>query len=92
MSTGNTESSSCPVAHTRSAAQFNPFTPQFFQSPPSAFMEAQQEQPVFFSPVMNMWVVTRYDDLKAVMQDTNTFTSGGAFSAPAMVSLTERHS
>ena len=86
MSTENTEALRCPVAHTRSPEQFNPFTPKFFQSPPSAFMEAQQEQPVFFSPVMNMWVVTRYDDLKAVMQDTDTFTSGGAFSAPAMVS------
>jgi cytochrome P450 len=86
MSVENTEALKCPVAHMRSPDRFNPFTPDFNLAPHKAFMAAQQEQPVFFSPVMNMWVVTRYDDLKAVMQDTNTFTSGGAFSAPAVVS------
>lgn len=86
MSAENAEALSCPVEHLRSPEQFNPFTPHFNLAPQSAFMAAQQEQPVFFSPVMNMWVVTRFDDLKAVMQDTDTFTSGGAFSAPAVVS------
>jgi cytochrome P450 len=76
----------CPVQHIRPPEQFNPFTPTFSFAPHAAFMAAHEEQPVFFSPVMNMWVVTRYDDLKAVMQDTDTFTSGGAFSAPAVVS------
>jgi len=86
MSTDPTQASSCPVAHLRSPEQFHPFTPQFNLAPQSAFMAAQLEQPVFFSPVMNMWVVTRHADLKAVMQDTDTFTSGGSFSAPAVVS------
>ncbi|MBD3887355.1 cytochrome P450 [Phormidium tenue FACHB-886] len=86
MPAENTEAPKCPVAHLRAPEQFNPFTPHFNLSPQSAFMAAQREQPVFFSPVMNMWVVTRYDDLKAVMQNTDTFTSGGAFSAPAVVS------
>jgi cytochrome P450 len=76
----------CLLAYLRSPEQFHPFTPQFTLAPQSAFIAAQQEQPVFFSPVMNMWVVTRYEDLKAVMQDTDTFTSGGSFSAPATVS------
>lgn len=86
MSSQRTEALKCPVEHMRSPDQFNPFTPHFNLAPHSVFMEVQTEQPVFFSPVMNMWVVTRYDDLKVVMQDTNTFTSGGAFSAPAVVS------
>jgi cytochrome P450 len=86
MPSGSSEASRCPAAHLRSPEQFHPFTPQFSLAPHSAFMEAQQEQPVFFSPVMNMWVVTRYDDLKAVMQDVDIFTSGGSFSAPAVVS------
>lgn len=81
----NTEAPKCPVAHLRSPEQFNPFTPDFSQAPQKAFMTAQAEQPVFFSPVMNMWVVTRHEDLKIVMQDAETFTSGGAFSAPAVV-------
>lgn len=36
--------------------------------------------------VMNMWVVTRHEDLKSVMQNPEVFTSGGSFSAPAVVS------
>jgi cytochrome P450 len=86
MSTENAESPKCPVAHLRSPEQFNPFTPDFNLAPQSALMAAQAEQPIFFSPVMNMWVVTRHEDLKAVMQDTEVFTSGGSFSGPAMAS------
>jgi cytochrome P450 len=86
MSVENTEAPKCPVAHLRSPEQFNPFTPQFNQAPQKAFMAAQAAQPVFFSPVMNMWVVTRHADLKQVMQDPETFTSGGSFSGPAVVS------
>jgi cytochrome P450 len=86
MSAENAEASNCPVAHLRSPEQFNPFTPDFSQAAQKAFMTAHAEQPVFFSSMMNMWVVTRYEDLKTVMQDTETFTSGGSFSAPAVVS------
>jgi cytochrome P450 len=86
MSSSNSEASKCPIAHLRSPEQFNPFTPDFNQAPQKALMTAQAEQPVFFSPMMNMWVVTRYEDLKTVMQNTEAFTSGGSFSAPAVVS------
>lgn len=82
----NSEAPKCPVAHLRSPEQFNPFTPHFSQAPQKAFIAAQAEQPIFFSPVLNMWVVTHHEDLKTVMQDTETFTSGGSFSAPAVVS------
>ncbi|PZV18846.1 MAG: hypothetical protein DCF20_01970 [Pseudanabaena sp.] len=85
MSTENTEALKCPFEHIRSPEKFNPFAPDFNLDPDKAFRLAREEQPVFFSPVMNMWVVTRYDDLKTVMQDADTFTSGGAFSAPAVV-------
>lgn len=85
MSAENSQAMKCPVENMRSPEKFNPFAPDFNQDPPSAFKLAREEQPVFFSPVMNMWVVTRHKDLKIVMQDTETFTSGGAFSAPAVV-------
>ncbi|GAQ00009.1 cytochrome P450 [Leptolyngbya sp. NIES-2104] len=86
MSAENTEALKCPIEHLRSPDQFNPFTPQFHQNPHAAFLAARQEQPVFFSPVMNLWVVTRYDDLKTVMKDDRTFASGGAFSSGALAS------
>jgi cytochrome P450 len=67
------ESTKCPAAHLRSPEQFNTSTPDFNLAPQSALMAAQTEQPVFFSLVMNIWVVTRYDDLKTVVQDIDTF-------------------
>jgi cytochrome P450 len=82
--TADTTPPRCPVEHTRSPEQFNPFTPHFNLDPYAAYRAARVEQPVFYSPVMNMWVVTRYDDLKTVMRDTATYTSGGAFSAGAL--------
>ncbi|MBC8075053.1 MAG: cytochrome P450, partial [Chloroflexales bacterium] len=86
MSTENSAAPRCPVEHTRSPEQFNPFTPQFNRDPATAYRTAREEQPVFFSPVMNMWVVTRYDDLKTVMKDTAAFSSAGAFSSASVVS------
>jgi cytochrome P450 len=74
----------CPVEHIRLPDKFNPFTPQFNLDPHAAYAAARAEQPVFFSPVMNMWVVTRYDDLKTVMKDVEAFSSAGAFSGGAL--------
>lgn len=75
----------CPVEHIRSPERFNPFSPQFNLDPYTMYQAAREEQPVFFSPVMNMWVVTRYNDLKTVMKDVEAFSSAGAFSAGALV-------
>jgi cytochrome P450 len=86
MSVENTETLKCPIEHMRSPEKFNPFTPQFNLDPYAAYQAAREEQPVFFSPVMNMWVVTRYDDLKTVMKDVTSFSSAGAFSSASVVS------
>jgi cytochrome P450 len=86
MSAENVGAPACPVAHTRSPEAFNPFTPQFNRDPHAAYRAAREEQPVFFSPAMNMWVVTRYDDLKTVMKDVAAFSSAGAFSSASVVS------
>ncbi|WP_425148683.1 cytochrome P450 [Deinococcus sp.] len=68
----------CPVHHMRGPEKFNPFTPQYHANLYGTFDTAREEQPVFFSPVMNLWVVTRYDDVKAVLKDPEAFSSAGA--------------
>ena len=37
--------------------------------------EARVGEPVFYSPEIDYWVVTRFDDIKAVFQDHVTFTA-----------------
>ena len=41
-----------------------------------AFMRrAREEEPVFYSPVLDYWVVTRWDDVMEVLQDSATYSS-----------------
>jgi cytochrome P450 len=55
-------------------AQFDPFAGD--SSAWYAFMaRARTEEPVFFSPVLDYWVVTRWDDVMAVLHDAETYSS-----------------
>jgi cytochrome P450 len=61
----------CPF-HGDVAADFRPFD----TSDPFGFYErARHEQPVFFSDELGFWVVTRYDDIRAIFKEPATFSS-----------------
>ncbi|MEM8530365.1 MAG: cytochrome P450 [Chloroflexota bacterium] len=77
---------SCPVNHTSPAAELNLLHPDFIKNPYALFKHARAEEPIFYSPETDMWVITRYDDLKTVMKDVGHFSSEGAFTAAASVS------
>lgn len=55
--------------------QFMPVAGEHLQDPYPFFQRARREQPVFFSPVFHMWFVTRYEDVMAVLMDTQTYSS-----------------
>ncbi len=62
----------CPVS--ARATEFDPFS-DGYQHDPAAYLKwAQEEEPVFYSPVLGYWVVTRYDDVKAIFRDNITFS------------------
>jgi cytochrome P450 len=44
----------------------------------SFYTQARREEPIFFSPLLNMWVVRRYDDVKAILNDHLRFSSENA--------------
>ncbi len=67
MSTG-----ACPFSDR--AAAFDPFGDEYQADPPEAVRWARDEEPVFYSPALGYWVVTRYDDVKAVFRDNLTFS------------------
>ncbi|MFY7873530.1 MAG: cytochrome, partial [Limnohabitans sp.] len=67
-----TSPTGCPVS-TRAAA-FNPFKPAYLQDPASCLRWAREDEPVFFSPELGYWVVTRYEDVKAVFRDNLLFS------------------
>ncbi len=62
----------CPVSH--NAAQFDPFGDGYQQDPPEYMRWSREQEPVFFSPRLGYWVVTRYEDIKAIFRDNLTFS------------------
>ncbi|MCW3492628.1 cytochrome P450/oxidoreductase [Microbacterium sp. SSM24] len=62
----------CPV--TGAAAAFDPFSPDYLNDPAGSLRWSRDDEPVFFSPEIGYWVVTRYDDVKEVFRDNVTFS------------------
>ncbi|MEV8015142.1 cytochrome P450 [Streptomyces sp. NPDC086554] len=60
------------------AERFDPFGDAYQQDPPAALAEARRHQPVFHSPLLDMWVVTRYHDIKAALHDSRRFSAANA--------------
>jgi cytochrome P450 len=54
------------------AEHFRPFE---LRDPFPFLARAREEQPVFYSEELNYWVVTRYEDVRAIFRDPATFSS-----------------
>ena len=60
----------CP--HHNFSADFDPLD---LSDPFPLLARARREQPVFYSPAIDYWVVTGYDDIKAIFRDHETYTA-----------------
>lgn len=60
------------------AAEYDPLSPEHAADPYPAYAHARQECPVFYSPVMRAWIVTRYEDVMTAARDTERFSSAEA--------------
>jgi cytochrome P450/ferredoxin-NADP reductase len=67
-----TSPTGCPVS--AAAAAFTPFDPAFMQDPGGCLRWSREQEPVFWSPQLRHWVVTRYADAKAVLRDNILFS------------------
>lgn len=54
---------------------FDPLDPAQREDPFPVYARARREQPVFYSRELDLWVVTSYDDVLAVLKDHRTFSS-----------------
>ncbi len=60
----------CPVQDPAAMAQaFDAFEGPYQLDPAEALRWSREQLPVFFAPRLGYWVVTRYDDIKAVFRD-----------------------
>ncbi len=55
--------------------QFNPFDPRLRSNPYEVFREMRESDPVHWSEAMQSWLLTRYDDVLAVLRDHAHFSS-----------------
>ncbi len=62
----------CPVS--ANAAAFDPFTGPYQVDPAASLRWSRDEEPVFYSPELGYWVVTRYEDVKSVFRDNILFS------------------
>ena len=73
----------------RAEIAFDPTTPEQRENPFDVLALARREQPVFYAPVLDLWVVTRHDDVLAVLKDHRTFSSAGALKSSSAPLPTE---
>ena len=61
---------------------FNPLEPPHLENPYPLYARAQREAPIFFSPLFATWVVTRYENVRAILHDPRRFSSSYLFRTP----------
>ena len=57
--------------------QFDPSLPGLAADPYPVYHRLRAEDPVHWSPIIGMWVLTRYADAVAVVRDDSRFAKGG---------------
>ena len=60
---------------------FDPFAPDVTADPYPHYARLRDEAPVCWIPEQNLWMVTRYDDVAAVLHDPATFSSADGMGA-----------
>src|SRR5262245_49251831 len=57
------------------AERFDPFHDPYLADPYPFFAEARAATPVFYSPALDYWVVTRYHDIRHIFQNPGVFSA-----------------
>src|SRR5437773_667876 len=65
--------SGCPAGGL--GEEFRPWSEEYQRDPYPFFARARREEPVFYSPYLDGYVITRYEDVAAVMKDPETFSA-----------------
>ncbi|ANS32523.1 cytochrome P450 [Rhodococcus opacus] len=63
----------CPIS--RFAAEFNPFDEEYQQDPYPVFKAVREQEPVFYSPEIDYWIVSRYEDILDIFKDTESYSA-----------------
>ncbi|HEY1831214.1 MAG TPA: cytochrome P450 [Acidimicrobiales bacterium] len=67
--------STCPIAH-----GYDPLDPAVVADPYPALRRLRQDGPVFYIPGLDHYIVTRFDDIEAILKDRETWSAANASS------------
>lgn len=73
MTIAETSPRTCPVS--KFASNFDPFSDSYLANPYEPLRQARREEPVFYSPELDYYVVTRYADVRAIFRDSSAFSA-----------------
>jgi cytochrome P450 len=73
------ETRRCPVSAL--ASSFDPFSTAFAADPYQFLNRALEQEPVFYSPIIDHWIVTRYEDVRCVFLDHERWSAANTLSA-----------
>jgi cytochrome P450 len=59
---------------------YSPFSPEQLLDPYPVYAEARREAPVFYSPELEMWVLTKYQDVRLVYEHPEIFSNSAVLS------------
>ncbi|MDN5917319.1 MAG: cytochrome P450 [Pseudonocardia sp.] len=68
-----TTDGTCPFSTI--GGEFNPFVDPYLSDPYEFLARARREEPVFYSPEIDYWVITRYEDIQSVFRNTQNFSA-----------------
>jgi len=70
------EASSAAHGPTTAASKsYQPLSLDYLVDPYPALAQLRRSEPVFFSPELGAWIVTRYETVKSVLRDTTRFSA-----------------
>jgi len=70
-------------------AQYNPFAGPHVEDPHPFFDQLRRDEPVTFSPMLNMWLVSRYEDVTQVLRDPGRYSNRDMLVSGTHAHLTE---
>lgn len=72
--------SACPVQHTMTLrGDESRIDPEIFNNPYPFYRALREQAPVYYDAKLKTYIVTRYDDIAAIMKDDDTFSLALAF-------------
>ena len=62
----------CPF---HAGKEYQPFSEEQLDNPYNFYRRARNEEPIFYSELLNAYVITRYDDVLEILKNPTVFSS-----------------